>query len=272
MTWTTYTSLLEDIKIHYLRNGQHDDRQTVILLHGITDSGACFKRVGALLSATYDVIMPDCRGHGESDAPKTGYELSYFADDIVRLITALGVYHPIIIGHSMGAETASVIASTGQSFVKALVLEDPPFRAKKPTPHQITATVNWWENSIIQQKKRSFASLIEEAQTQFRWSEEDSTTWADSKRKASPHLTEYIRNQPEHEWRETLKQVKCPALLLTGDVEGKGAIMTGEISEEVKTLMPTAEIVNIPNAGHSIRRDQFEAYINAVMIFLKKLA
>ena len=53
---------------------------------------------------------------------------------------------------------------------------------------------------------------------------------------------------------------------------GKGAILTEEISEEVKTLMPTAEVVNIPNAGHSIRRDQFEAYINAVMVFLKKLA
>ena len=272
MTWTTHTSLLEDIKIHYLRNGQQDDRQTVILLHGITDSGACFKRVGALLSSAYDVIMPDSRGHGESDAPTSGYELSNFADDIIRLITALGVYHPIIIGHSMGAETASVIASTGQSLVKALVLEDPPFRSKKPTHHQITATVNWWENSIRQQKKRPLALLIEEAQEQFHWSEEDATSWAESKRKANPHLTEYIRTQPEHDWRETLKQVKCPALLLTGDVEGKGAIVTGENSEEVKTLMPTAEVVNVPDAGHSIRRDQFETYINAVMVFLKKLA
>lgn len=272
MTWTSYTSLLEDIKIHYLRNGHHEDRQTVVLLHGFTDSSACFKRVGALLAANYDVIIPDARGHGDSDAPNSGYSLSNLAEDVIRLITALGVYHPILIGHSMGAATASMIASTRSNFVKAVVLEDPPFRAKQPTPNQIDATVNWWENSIRHQKKRPLHSLMEEATKIFGWSEEDATTWADSKRKASPNSAEYMRLQTEHNWRDIVPQVDCPALLLTGDAQKKGAVINEVISAEIKTLMPKVEVVNITDAGHSIRRDKFESYINAVMIFLKKLA
>jgi pimeloyl-ACP methyl ester carboxylesterase len=58
-----------------------------------------------------DVIMPDTRGHGKSSVPDYGYRYEDHADDVVRLIHTLKLYSPILIGHSMGGLTATVVAS-----------------------------------------------------------------------------------------------------------------------------------------------------------------
>ena len=59
------------IRLHYERTGGFSARAKkppIILLHGITDSGACWPRLQAALAPDYDLIMPDARLHGLSDA------------------------------------------------------------------------------------------------------------------------------------------------------------------------------------------------------------
>src|SRR5205807_8111357 len=65
------TALSEDnvqangITIHYYCTGG-DNKPSILLLHGITDSGQCWPRVAHDLESSYDVIMTDARGHGHS--------------------------------------------------------------------------------------------------------------------------------------------------------------------------------------------------------------
>ncbi len=271
MEWTSHTSLLDAIKIHYQRNGHHEERQTIIMLHGITDNGECFKRVAENLVDDYEIVLVDMRGHGESDAPQNGYYPTDMADDIIRLITVLGCYHPILIGHSMGAYVASIVAATELNFLKGFIMEDPPFHNKPPTPNQLEATVNWWENRIRQDKKKTLEVLREDGQTNRQWQTEDVIPWAEAKRRVSPHVTEYIRGQAEHNWRTTLKEVESPALLITGDDRDRGAIVTPEIAEEITQLAPSVTVRHIKNAGHNIRRDQFDLYMHAIETFLRSL-
>lgn len=68
-------------------------------------------------------------------------------------------------------------------------------------------------------------------------------------------------------WRELLPKVKCPVLLITSDPE-RGGIVTPEIAEEAKRLLPSIKVVRIQGAGHNIRREQFDAYLKAVRAFL----
>jgi hypothetical protein len=55
--------------------------------------------------------------------------------------------------------------------------------------------------------------------------------------------------------------------LITGDPE-RGAIVTNESAEALKTLVPHLEIAHVPGTGHNIRRDQFDRYIDVVRGFL----
>lgn len=271
MKWTSHTSLLDSIKLRYQRNGHYDDRQTLIMLHGITDNGECFKRVAENLIDEYDIVLVDARGHGQSDAPVDGYYPTDMADDIIRLITVLGCYHPVLIGHSMGAYVASIVASTGRNFIKALVMEDPPLRTSQPTPNQLEATVNWWENRIRQDSKKTLETLREEGRINRRWADADIIPWAESKRRVNSQITGYIRGQATHDWRGTLRQIESPTLLITGDDRDNGAIVTPEIAEEVTRLIPSVTVRHIKNAGHSIRRDQFDLYMHALETFLRSL-
>jgi pimeloyl-ACP methyl ester carboxylesterase len=48
------------------------------------------------------VILPDMRGHGESDVLEGAYRMSLMAKDILELLNFFGISKAIICGHSMG--------------------------------------------------------------------------------------------------------------------------------------------------------------------------
>jgi hypothetical protein len=54
--------------------------------------------------------------------------------------------------------------------------------------------------------------------------------------------------------------------LITADPE-RGAIVTPEVAEEARRLLPTLEARRLRGAGHNIRREQFEPYLQAVRAF-----
>src|SRR5438105_6683569 len=89
------------IRIHYYRTG--GDKPPLVLAHGATDSGLCWTRVARDLESDYDVIMPDARGHGMSEAPDGGYTSADHAADLAGVIRGLGLERPAVAGHSMGA-------------------------------------------------------------------------------------------------------------------------------------------------------------------------
>lgn len=68
-------------------------------------------------------------------------------------------------------------------------------------------------------------------------------------------------------WRDLLPKVTCPVLLVTGDPE-KGAIVIPEAAEEATRLNPRVKGVRLRGAGHNIRREQFDGFVQAVREFL----
>src|SRR5215469_668846 len=97
------------IYIHYLRTG--GPKPPLVLLHGLTASGACWIPLACALEGEYDVVMPDARGHGNSSKPLHGYRYQDHAGDVVGLIQELGLVAPVLLGHSMGGMTAALVAS-----------------------------------------------------------------------------------------------------------------------------------------------------------------
>ena len=70
--------------------------------------------------------MYDLRGHGLSEAPAAGYDINDNVSDIVGLIKALKLEHPVIIGHSLGGSIAAVVAAQYPDIPKKVVIIDPP--------------------------------------------------------------------------------------------------------------------------------------------------
>ena len=84
----------------------------LILLHGYPQNHRCWEKVAPRLARDFDVIVPDLRGYGDSDAPEgvAAYAKREMARDIVGLMDALGLARAHVLGHDRGARVAYRLA------------------------------------------------------------------------------------------------------------------------------------------------------------------
>ena len=82
----------------------------VVLAHGITESRHTWDPLILELASTYDVVVPDLRGHGEStlDGP---FDSMTMAADVGELVSHLGLESPLMVGHSFGGIVVSAYAA-----------------------------------------------------------------------------------------------------------------------------------------------------------------
>lgn len=271
--WTSGTVAANGIHLHYTRTG--DGRQpALVLAHGVTDDGLCWAPLAEALAPAYDVIMVDARGHGRSDAPAWGYGPLDQARDLAGVITALGLRAPVVLGHSMGAVTTLALAGLVPDLPGAILLEDPPawWLPERSTARveQARAIRAWIESLRGQTQEQLIAG--QRAQTPH-WSATELERWAAAKLCLRADLDALFDpdNIRHVDWDALLRQVRCPALLITADVE-RGALLNTEGVAALQALIPQLRVAHVPGAGHSIRRDQPERFLAVVRSFLEEQA
>jgi N-formylmaleamate deformylase len=259
------------VRLHYTRTG--GSKPPVILAHGVTDDGLCWTPVAEVLAPDYDVIMIDARGHGRSDAPPEGYTSIEQADDLAGLIRALDLKSPIVLGHSMGAQTALMLAARHPQLPRALqpraiALEDPPPwwdpDHERPYNAEWQARMQSWIVPLRQQPRAAVIAAQRAAEPS--WSDAELEPWADAKYRFNLNYFHNLRD-PELDWDTVLRAVQCPVLLITGDVD-EGALVSSVAVRLFQQYVPQVQIAHIAGAGHSIRRYQFVAYMQVVRAFL----
>jgi pimeloyl-ACP methyl ester carboxylesterase len=265
--WISDKTTVNGINIHYHRTGGQGPQ--MVLCHGVTDNGLCWTHLAQELEKNYDLIMYDVRGHGLSDKPETGYTLTELSREMAGFIESLGLEKPGVIGHSMGAMIAVELAAARPDLPQCIILEDPPW--KKGEVFLTEKEKNEWLKEMLTLLSDMQKGSIEEAMAFCReenphWPEPEIRPWARSAQQVSPDAVKQVIANP-FKWHEALKNMVLPVLLITGDVE-RGGIVTPETAREVSSLVRNGKTVHIPGAGHSIRRDRFEEYLEAVRKFL----
>jgi pimeloyl-ACP methyl ester carboxylesterase len=174
-----------------------------------------------------------------------------------------------MIGHSMGAATSAYLAAHYAGLVRCILLEDPPWHGKHEAAPEAdrVAMAERWRQEVIERTGMSLETVVALGREQRpMWSQEEFGAWAESKLQVSPNALDYARYPSTH-WTAYMDKILCPVLLLIGDVE-HGAIVSQATAQEVASLNPRVQIAHIAGAGHSIRREQFDAYVDAVSSFL----
>lgn len=78
----------------------------VLLIHGFPDDHAVWRhQLPALVAAGYNVIAPDLRGCGQTEAPAkvADYRIPTLVADLVALLDDLGIDRARVVGHDWGA-------------------------------------------------------------------------------------------------------------------------------------------------------------------------
>lgn len=137
-----------------LEQAVDDGGTPLLLVHAWGESWRSFDRLIAALPG-FVIVAPDLRGHGAADKPPDGYSLSEVVEDIVALLSALGVKHAHVLGSSSGGYVAQQLAVSHPDLVASLTLVGapltlhgrPPFAAEV---EQLTEPIseNWVRETL----------------------------------------------------------------------------------------------------------------------------
>lgn len=269
------------IDIHYYRMGTRG-RPPVVFLHGFSDGGLTWLHLAKDLDSDYDLVMLDAAGHGLSGGVEHGFR-ERAASDVLAAIQRLELDRPALVGHSMGAGTASAVAFQASDRLRGLALEDPgwwdgdrapslgaaPDATGSRTPLRSPAWVEW----IRSVKRMSPAERHAHADAERpEWDAETRHNWIDIKAQFNLAVLDVnagtLRTAPP--WRDTVKAITCPILLITAD-PARGGIVIPAVAEEARRLARDLRIVNVPDVGHNIHRDNYPPYRDAVAAYLREV-
>ena len=107
--------------------GAAEHRAPFLLVHGLASNARLWDGVAEhLAEAGRASVAVDLRGHGHSGKPDVGYDFATIAEDLRRLIVALGpeFERPIIAGQSWGAGVVLDFAVRHPDMTSGIVLVD----------------------------------------------------------------------------------------------------------------------------------------------------
>ncbi len=236
----------------------------VLALHGWLDSAASFDRLAPLLPELRIVAL-DLPGHGRSDHRPAGARY-HFVDwplDVAATAGALGWERFSLLGHSMGAGIASLLAATLGDRVERLVLLDglaPGMTEPEDAPARLAAAIA--EHLAPAPPARRYASFEEAALRFSRARSELSAEGAAALASrairvdadgaafsADPRLrgTSPLRLSRAHV-EAFLSRIRCPALL----VRPAAGMPIGEGTWSALTaLVPGLEVAHVPGGHHA---------------------
>jgi len=257
--WTTGTCRAGGVDIHYRRTG--GPKPPVVLLHGLTGSGACWAPLARALERDFDVVMPDARGHGESSAPARGYRYDDHAGDVVALARELGLGAPFLVGHSMGGMTAAVVAS--RLPVRGVVLADPTFLSPERQREV-------YESDVVEQHRRLLATekdvVLAEARARHPRRAPEIVELVVEARLATGVAPFEVLAPPNPDYRRIVSAIDAPILLVIGDAP----VVSLEAARELASLHPRLRVEQVEGAGHGLPYDQPERFAAAVRRFIER--
>jgi pimeloyl-ACP methyl ester carboxylesterase len=131
------------------------DGPPVVLLHPTPVDHRFWLPLAAVLASKYRLIIPDLRGHGQSEAGEGPITVEKLAADTARLLDHIGVHRALFAGCSIGGYTLYEIWRTTPERVQGFA-----FCCCRPQADNETARAKR-EQNIAQIRERGTADFIE---------------------------------------------------------------------------------------------------------------
>ena len=228
------------VQLAYERRGKGSP---LVLLHGFPLDHHLWDEVVPLLEDTFDIILPDLRGFGESTTVDSPYSMDDYAAEIAGLLDQLGIQRAAIVGHSMGGYAALAFARlypervSGLGLVSSQVLADAPERKEGRYKSAADVSANGIE-SVVATMTPKFTS-DERLQSYARESMEQ--------QQPAAYVGALKAMAERADSTALLPSFSFPVVIVHGDTD---ALIPIDRAREVKEALPQAHLVEISGAGH----------------------
>lgn len=215
----------------------------LVLLHGYPLDHHSWDLVAPLLEDTFDLILPDLRGFGQSTTVDSQYTVEDFASDIAGLLDQLGIGKAAIAGHSMGGYIALAFTKRFPERVIALGLvstqtpADPPDR--KEGRYKTAGDV----------AEKGISGVVEMMTPKFTNDEKLQITARESmgRQKPAAFIGALKAMAERSDTSSLLAGLRIPVVVIHGDAD---ALIAVDRAREVRAAVPQAYYVELNGVGH----------------------
>ena len=269
---------VNNVELHYIEQGQGEP---LILLHGGQGDYRSWEPQLKVLSTQFRVISYSRRYHYPNNNPLTAkYHSAYTeADDLAALIRKLGLGRVHLIGTSIGAFTALALAVKHPEMVRSLVLAEPPVHQwVRDSPNGAAAykefMTTMWEPATAAFKagddQGAMRFLVDGFTGKGSFDKLPPGSRAAAMQNSRFFKANALSSDPfPNLSKDKVRRLRIPVLIVTGENTIK---IHKLVNEELARLLPKAERVIIPKAGHSSPRENPQAFNEAVLKFFASQA
>jgi 3-oxoadipate enol-lactonase len=246
----------------------------LLLVHGLGGAKEDFTDHVPALARDYTVVIFDHRGHGASDKPteRGAYSIDRLATDILEVADAVGLDRFRLLGHSMGGMVARQIPLRAPERVEALVMMDTsggPIPGFDPTLMDAAAEVAFTRGKAALKELLDLAQVLETPAYKRELADRpgyrafQERKWADLSEIMWGAMAVALAYQPD-DLAALAAAVSFPMLVLVGSQDTPFVAA----SREMTAAIDGAQLVIVPDAGHSPQFENPGVWIDALTRFL----
>ncbi len=137
---------LPGLRMHVAEAGEGDP---VLLLHGFPQHWWAWRGVIPRLAENHRVIVPDLRGAGWTDVPRTGYDRDQLVADVLALLDALEVERVHVVAHDWSALIGFFLCFDHPERVRSYLCLAIPHPYVRLDPRALPAFRHLWFQYVI---------------------------------------------------------------------------------------------------------------------------
>ncbi len=217
--------------------------KTIVFIHGFAGCAETWEYQINHFAREFRVVIPDLRGHGQSDAPYSEYTMQELVEDIYAITQALSLPDKfVLIGHSFGGSICVEYANAHPEQLEKLVLlstaGEYPLNKSSKIVEKIPAWMfkPWW-------KYRP------------KWN-------------AEVHVLKRMMRNNMKNWKgwDLVKKITTPSLVITG---ARDKYFPRWVFEDLAKMVPGAQIIDIGASKHKVQLERHKAVNRAIERFIE---
>lgn len=271
------TAHVNGVTLWYKLTGEGE---TVVHVHGGGLGHENFAALTPLIAGRYCVLDFDMRGYGRSERPDQEYTMRVWSDDVAGLLDALRIESAHVHGTSMGGMVAQQFAIDHPQRVRSLILTCTA--CKMDYAGWLTFEVWARITERIGLDDPTLAMLLAQQglTREFLGSpagrEMVERIRAATAAACTPEVfVAACRAMQAIDFTPDLLQIRVPTLVMTGERDQMTPVdyaPSGGGSRRLAELVPGAELVLLPGAGHTHLFEQPDATARVILGFLDRVS